>query len=452
MKKGKISIFKSIFSKNTLHCLRLLPKVLSKFEKISLIILGIVILGSGGFIWRNHWLKTTHDVPAYGGTYTEGVVGEAKDLDKHLARLTGAGLTKLSPNGDVQGDLAESWEIQEDGKLYQFKLRSGYDSGDLASQIAAKNIWPGIEVGTPAPNLITFRFKQPFSPFLYASTEPIFSYGPYQILKEEKNQITLETNSAYWKGQPNIQKVIIKLYSTQDELLKAAKHGDLTAYLTDSKDDYKPVTFTQYQIALPRELDLFFNLQKDDLKSVDLRRNLRDYKPLDKSYTWTFVTSDNPKNVGLANEIKNRWKNLGVTLNIQTYDNVTLQKDIIPKRSYDLLLYGLDYGPDPDPYPFWHSSQIGESGENLSNFSNKNADKLLEDARQSFDFNVRNQKYVDFKKILDDQVPFIIIEKANLHYDISPDVKGISKIYGSSETDRFLNISDWYIKSRRVKN
>jgi ABC-type transport system substrate-binding protein len=452
MKKGKISIFKSICSKKTLRSLRLLPKVLSKFEKTVLIVLGVIIIASGAFVWRNHWLKTTHEVPAYGGTYTEGVVGEAKDLDKHLARLTGAGLTVLAPNGDVKGDLAESWEIQEDGKLYQFKLRAGYNSSDLASQIAAKNIWSGIEVGTPAENLITFRFKQPFSPFLYASTEPIFSYGPYQILKEEKTQITLEANSAYWKGQPHIEKIIIKLYPNQDELIKAARHGDFTAYLTEGKDDYKPANFVSYDAALPRELDLFFNLGRDDLKNVDLRRNLRDYKPLDKNYTWTLVTSDNPKNVTLAGEIKNRWQNLHVTLNIQTYDNITLQKDIIPKRSYDLLLYGLDYGPDPDPYPFWHSSQIGATGENLSNFSSKTADRLLEDARQTFDFKVRNQKYADFKKILDDQVPFITIEKGVLHYNISSDVKGIGKIYGSSEADRFLNVSDWYIKSKRVKN
>lgn len=451
MKKSKISFLKSLISKNTLSSFKLLPQVLTTLEKVILIFLLIVVLVSGFSIWRNHWLRTTVEAPSFGGTYIEGIVGEAKDLDKHLARLTGAGLTRLEPNGDVKGDLAESWEIQEEGKVYQFKLRDGYNSSDFASQIQSKNLWPNIEIGTPADNLLTFRFKGPFSPFLYTSTEPMFPYGPYKITKEEKTQITLEAQNNYWKGQPHIQKIIIKLYPDQSSLTKAAKHNDLMGYIVESKEDYHPDNFASYEMALPRELDLFFNLSRDPFKNADLRRNLRDYKPLDKDYTFTLVTSENSTNIRMAEEIKNRWKNLKVSLSIKTYNNIELQKDIIPKRDYDILLYGLDYGPDPDPYPFWHSSQITETGRNLSNFSNKTADKLLEDARQTFDFSQRGKKYEEFKKILSDDVPYIVINKDSIFYDISPEVKGIVSIYGFSESDRFLNVGDWYIKSKRVK-
>ena len=253
--------------------------------------------------------------------------------------------------------------------------------------------------------MLTFRFKGPFSPFLYTSTEPIFSYGPYKITKEEKTQITLEAEKNYWKGRSHIQKIIIKLYPDQPSLMKAAKNGDLMGYLTESKDDYRPENFTSYEMTLPRELDLFFNLSRDSLKNGDVRRNLRDYKPLDQDYSFTLVTSENPTNVRMAEEIKNRWKNLRATINIKTYNNIELQKDVIPKRDYDILLYGLDYGPDPDPYPFWHSSQMTETGKNLSNFSNKTADKLLEDARQTFDFNLRSLQFLD-KNIRSD--PFVL--------------------------------------------
>ena len=106
------------------------------------------------------------------------------------------------------------------------------------------------------------------------------------------------------------------------------------------------------------------------------------------------MTSDNPKNIELARNIVEKWAKNGVKINLDVKDNVSLQKTVIPKRDYDLLLYGLDYGEDPDPYPFWHSSQIKDDGKNLSNFKNVKADKLLEAARQEFDFqNWREKKY-----------------------------------------------------------
>ncbi len=452
MKKKQtfLNKFKKIFCRENINCLKFLPKALSKAEKIILVTLALAIISGGFLIWRNHWLKNTTEAPTFGGTFTEGIVGEAKDLDKHMARLTGAGLTRLQPNGDVKGDLAENWEILDDGKTYQFKLRQGFFSQDLANQITSKNIWPNIEIGTPADNLITFSFKQPFSPFLYTSTEPIFPYGPYKMIKEEKNKITLEARSDYWQGKPNIEKIVLQLYPNQDELIKAAKGQDITGYIKDSQSDYQMPNSQVFEMPLPQELNLFFNLSKPDLQNVERRKNLRDNVAIDKEINLTLATSENPKNVRIAEEFKNKWKSLKVNLEVKTYDNITLQKEVIPKRDYDLLLFGLDYGADPDPYPFWHSSQINE-GRNLSNFSFKQADKLLEEARQTFDFKIREEKYTEFRKILDQEVPFIVIEKVTLRYVASNDIKGFDKIFGFSASDRFLNVNEWYIKSKRVK-
>lgn len=446
---------KEIFSKEALRALKFLPKVLSKFDKILLGFLLAVILISVLFIIRNHWLRTTVEAPAFGGTFIEGIVGEAKDLDKHLARLTGAGLTRLDSNGEIKGDLAESWEMLDDNKTYQFKLREGFNSQDLAYQISSQNIWPNIAVATPADNLIVFQFKQPFSPFLYISTEPIFSYGPYKVVKEEKNHLTLMAQEIYWQGQSHIEKIIINLYPNQKALSQAARTHEIMGYIQGDQNGWKDKNAKLLEMTLPRELNLFFNLSKADLKNKSLRQALRDNKPADKDYNFALVTSDTSKNVQIAENLKEQWATLKINLEIKKYDNVTLQKDIIPKRDYDLLLYSIDYGPDPDPYPFWHTSQIASKdnpgGMNLSNYSNKQADQLLEQARQSFDLTVRQQKYEAFKKILDDEVPYILINKENLNYVLSNKVKGVDKIYGASEADRFLNINSWYIKSKREK-
>ena len=456
-KKKRFSSFwrglslKRLFTKDNFNVIRSLPKVLSKIDRYLILFFVSVIAVAFFFLWRDYWLKTTHEEPAFGGTYTEGIVGEAKDLDKHITRLMGAGLTYLESTGEIKGDLAESWEIQQDGKVYQFKLRPGYSSSDFANQITTKNIWPNIKVSTPSEDLLIFNFDQPFSPFLYASTEPVFSYGPYKITKEDKTQITLQAQDNYWRGKPHIEKIILKLYPNTESLIKAAKNGDIMGYLKE-KDDWQPADFTTYEMSLPRELDIFFNLSKPDLQNVDRRRNLRDNKPIDKDLNLVLVTSENPKNLKVAEDLKAKWKDLKVNIEIKKYDNITLQRDIIPKRDYDILLYGLDYGADPDPYPFWHSSQIKSDGMNLSNYSNKKAYKLMEKARQTFDFKERDDLYNQLKEILDQDVPFITLEKETCYYSVSDDIKGINKIYGFAETDRFLKVSDWYIKSKRVKN
>lgn len=434
---------KQIFSQKTWQTLKFLPRVLKLTDRIILAGFILMIIVAAFFIWQNHWLKTTHEVPAIGGTLTEGIVGEPKDLDKHTARLTGAGLTRLVENGDVKGDLAESWQVLDNGKTYQFKIRSGYSANDLLSQIKNQNIWSSIDMSAPDDQTLNFTFKSPFSPFLYVSTEPIFSYGPYQITKEEKTKVTLSANKDYWQGAPNISTIEINLYPTQNALLKASKSGEIMNYLTDDP--------SMYSHTLPRELNLFFNLSKPELTHKDWRQNLRDGKPVPQTMNWVLATSDTPKNIQIANELKQKWQSLNVNLTVKTYNNIALQKDIIPARNYDLLLYGQDYGPDPDPYPFWHSSQIN-TGSNLSNYGNKKADKLLEDARQTFDFAIRDQKYKEFYTILADDVPYINIEKDSLNYVISDKVKGVTKIFGFSEADRFLDINQWYIKSKRVKN
>lgn len=450
--KKILFLIKSTFCKRKFKWLKYLPKSLTRFDRYTLAALIVVITISGVAIWYHHFLKISHVVPAYGGTLTEGIVGEPKDLDKHTARLVNAGLTRVDDKGSVAPDLAESWQILDDGKTYQFKIRKGYSANDLLSQIQNKNIWSTIDVSAPDDQTLQFNFKQPFSPFLYTTTTPIFSYGPYKISHETNSKVELTANANYWQGKPYITTIDINLYTDYNALIAAAKNGEIMSYLKTNPGDYSISDSTTLDMILPRQLNLFFNLLKPALKDTNLRANLRDNKVTGVNIDLTLVTSNAQKNLQVAQNLKSAWKPLGVNLTIQTYDDVTLQKDIIPSRNYELLLYGQDYGPDPDPYPYWHTSQISSTGLNLSNFSNKDADKLLEAARQTFDFSLRAQKYQAFQQILNQQVPYINIENETLHYVLSDDVLGVTKIYGSSEADRFLNVNQWYIKSKRVRN
>ena len=455
--KMKLSQFKNVIGrlkkypwKESGQSLKYLPRVLGRPEKIIILLLFGLVFILVFILGYNDWLNKTKLVPTFGGEFREGIVGESKDLDKHLARLTNAGLTKYDSEKNIVGDLADKWEIKEDGKVYEFHLREGFFSEDLANQIISKNLWQDINISTPDPQVISFTFKQSFSPFLYTSTEPVFNYGPYRISKESKDEIELTSRDDYYAGRAYINKIVVKLYRNKDDLIKAAKHGDVQAISLE--EDFDSLAgFQKFETKLPRQLILFFNLNNNDLKNIKVRQALKENTSPGKELTFRLVTLDKEKNINLAKEIADRWSKIGVTINIDVKDNVTLQKTIIPKRDYDMLLYGLDYGEDPDPYPFWHSSQANVDGRNLANFKNTKADKLLEQARLEFDFVKREQEYADFGKILDSEAPMLVIEQCNFFYQVSEKVKGIEKIVGSNEADRFLNIASWYMETKRVK-
>jgi ABC-type transport system substrate-binding protein len=389
-------------------------------------------------------------MPTQGGEFREGIIGESKDIDKHLPRLINAGLTKYDKDKNIVGDIADRWEIKENGRVYEFHLREGFSSEDLANQILAKNLWPDITISTPEPSIITFSFKQSFSPFLYTSTAPIFPYGPYRIAKENKKEIELVANDSYYAGRPHINKIIIKLYGNQDDLIKAAKRGEIDGFGLST--DFPVIEkFLKFEMKLPRDLILFFNLSRPSLKDINVRKALKEGTSPGKELDLKLVTSDSPKNRELAKAMVEKWSANGIKITLDIKDNVTLQKEIFPKRDYDLLLYGLDYGEDPDPYPFWHSSQIKEDGRNLSNFKNTKADKLLEQARQEFDFAKREEEYAEFQKILDSEIPMFVVEHQNYFYQVAENIYGIEYIVGANEADRFLNVASWYMETKRIR-
>lgn len=448
--KKLFNLIKSYPYKETFESLKYLPRTFSKLEKILVLSFSFVIIILVVIIGVNRWISSTKVVPESGGTFREGIIGEDKDLDSHIARLLNGGLTKYDADKNIVGDMAKSWDINEGGKVYVFHLNPQFNSADFASQIVGQGIWKDIEVSTPDPSTLTFTFKQPFSPFLYTSTEPIFPYGPYRITKESKSEVELSARDDYYAGRPYIDKIIFRFYADQSALLKAAKRGEIDGF-SSTLDSDTLSSFRKFEMKLPRQLTMFFNLSKKDLQDINVRRSLKENANPGKALELRLVTSSNQKNIDVAQSIVEKWGKNGVKVNLDIKDNVTLQKTVIPKRDFDVLLYGLDYGEDPDPYPFWHSSQIKEDGKNLSSFKNLKADKLLEDARQEFDFKKREDEYAQFQEILNQEIPAFVVEQDNLYYQVSTKVKGIEKIIGALETDRFLSIAKWYINTKRVK-
>ena len=147
--------------------------------------------------------------------------------------------------------------------------------------------------------------------------------------------------------------------------------------------------------------------------------------------------------------LTHNWAAVGIKLESQLVEPSRIQADIIKTRDYDALLYGEVVGFDPDPYPFWHSSQQKDPGLSLSIFYSKEADKSLESARTKTSPEERALKYIEFQNIIADNVPALFLYQPTYTYGLAKKVKGNPTTLIEVPSDRFSKIADWYIKTKK---
>jgi len=160
-------------------------------------------------------------------------------------------------------------------------------------------------------------------------------------------------------------------------------------------------------------------------------------------------TVDQPENVKVAQMVQKFWQDIGIKINLKIIDFKNIQEEAIKSRNYEALFYGKNVGFDPDPYPFWHSSQINHPGLNLSLYSNKQADQLLEEARKISDLKQREAKYFKFQDILIEDLPAIFLYNPTYTYIVDKKIKGINVSRIINPSDRFIGIENWYLKTKR---
>jgi peptide/nickel transport system substrate-binding protein len=280
----------------------------------------LLLLASVSGVWLLGILNTkiSTEMPVFGGTLREGIVGAPRfvnpvlattDADKDVTALVFSGLTRINEDGTIIPDLAENYSISPDGKTYTFTLKKDAVFQDK-TKITADDVvytitqiqnplldspkranWQGVDVVKIDDATVQFTLKQPFSPFLELTTVGIlpshlwknlspeeFGFselnanaigsGPYTVSSITRNTsgipnvFTLRAFNKFTLGRPYIKTIEIQSYANEKELLKAIQNGDIDEAGGFSPENGKSITNKTLSVEttpLPRVFALFIN-------------------------------------------------------------------------------------------------------------------------------------------------------------------------------------------------
>ena len=160
------------------------------------------------------------------------------------------------------------------------------------------------------------------------------------------------------------------------------------------------------------------------------------------------MTSNDPQKVAIAENVARQWQSIDVEARVVPVDAAGFIEETLLARQFVAAFVEIDPGPDPDPYPFWHSSQIAPGGRNLSNYDNPRMDATLEQARQTTDTDFRRELYQLFSGMFIADLPAIPLYSPVYIYAQSDRVRGFESSLLFRSSSRFANVNAWYINTR----
>jgi peptide/nickel transport system substrate-binding protein len=274
-------------------------------------------------------------LPVAGGELREGILGQPRfinpllavtDSDKDLAALIYSGLMRYDASGRLIPDLAESYTVSPEGKVYTFTLKSNATFQD-GTKVTADDViftisliqnsdiqsvkyadWAGVKVQKIDDTHLKFILLSAYAPFIENTTLgilpkhvwqsastgtdfPLSNYniapvgsGPYKIGSIKKDNdgsatsYTLVPFDKYALGTPYISSIVFHFFTNQMDLLEAYQAGTINMIYGISPDDAThleelgaPVT----GIPLPRVFGLFLNQSNNEaLADLSVRQAL----------------------------------------------------------------------------------------------------------------------------------------------------------------------------------
>ncbi len=164
------------------------------------------------------------------------------------------------------------------------------------------------------------------------------------------------------------------------------------------------------------------------------------------------ISESNGEYTKLISELQKQWEEIGVRLDVSLQPSDTIAQSFILAHNYDVLLYGITIGPDPDVFAYWHSSQadVKSVGRlNLSEYKSSTANIALESARTRTDPVVRAARYKSFAETWKKDAPAIGLYQPVIFYLSNQQVFGMNEKTINSAADRYNNAQNWMINTER---
>jgi len=164
------------------------------------------------------------------------------------------------------------------------------------------------------------------------------------------------------------------------------------------------------------------------------------------------TTTKDSEYEAVLKQVEAQWHKVGVKAVTNVIDTSsttsTFVQNVLQARNFDVLLYELSLGADPDVYAYWHSSQIGMSGYNFSNYSNRIVDASLASARSRIEPDLRNAKYTLFVRQWFADAPAIALYQSAVEYVTASGVQA-TRSGGRLVTlaDRYADIQYWTVQN-----
>jgi peptide/nickel transport system substrate-binding protein len=176
-------------------------------------------------------------------------------------------------------------------------------------------------------------------------------------------------------------------------------------------------------------------------KAGETSRRLKDGKPL-KLRLVSLSSGNYPT---LTEAVMSQWSKIGVEFdsNSPLVKADDIQQNVILPRAYDVLIYEIAIGHDPDVYAYWHSSQATERGFNLSDYKSPKVDDALDSARTRLDPQLRDAKYHLFVQQWLSDVPAIGLYRPSVVYVQNKDVYTFTPHSLVDPSDRYFNVRYW---------
>ena len=164
---------------------------------------------------------------------------------------------------------------------------------------------------------------------------------------------------------------------------------------------------------------------------------------------FAITTSNEPARVAAALQIADDLAAIGMRVELKAMPFSDLIEKATRQRTYDALLIGISVSGDPDPYSFFHSSEVADPGHNFSGYSTLPLDRSLEAARRTTDQTKRRELYTTVFQAIATDVPVVFLYFSDYLYAQAKPVQGLRIAPISDPRERFWNAEDWYVRTAR---